>query len=105
MEVTASSYLNDEQEDESKDESSIEVADVEGGTESSNQGVATDDDGQEHGSKLGAESLDQGVEHGSSGNGQAHHHNQVGEEGKAAEGQVGSLSKTGLDHLKNTHFY
>ena len=103
MEVTASSYLNDEQEDESKDEGSVEVADVEGGTEPANQGVATDDDGQEHGSKLRAETLDQGVEHGSSGNGQAHHHNQIGEEGEAAEGQVGALSKTGLDHLKNKH--
>ena len=95
--------LHNQKEDEAKDEGSVEVTDIEGRTQTTDQGVSTNDDGEDHGRQFGAEIFDQGVEHCSAGNGQTHHDNQVGEEGKAAEGQVGALSKTGLDHLKNKH--
>ena len=40
------------------------------------------------------------VENSSSSNGQGHHDNQVGQEGKSAENQVGAFSKTSFDNLK-----
>ena len=35
----------------------------------------------------------------SSGDGEGHHHDEVGEEGKGAEDQVGPGSEAGFDHL------
>ena len=40
------------------------------------------------------------VENSSSSNGQGHHDNQVGQEGKSAEHKVGTFSKTSFDNLK-----
>ena len=40
------------------------------------------------------------VKNSSSSNGQGHHDNQVGQEGKSAENKVGSFSKTSFDNLK-----
>ena len=48
-------YLNHQHNDEYKDEHGVEVGDVEGGTQSSNQRVPTDDRGQQHGRRLGGQ--------------------------------------------------
>ena len=99
-----SAYLNNEHDDEHKDEGGVEVRDVEGGTETADERVAANDDGEEHGSQFGAEVLDQGVEDGSTGNGERHHNDEVGEEGKAAEDEVRGAAKASLDHLKLISF-
>ena len=39
------------------------------------------------------------VQDGSSGNGEGHHDDEVGEEGKGAEDQMGPGSEAGFDHL------
>ena len=93
------SHLHNEQYDETKDQGRVEVTDIEGGPQASDQGVPADDGGQEHGSQLWTEVLDQRVEDGRASDGQTHHDDQVGEEGEAAERQVGPLAETGLDHL------
>ena len=93
------SYLDHEHDDEDKDEGGVEVADVEGGAESADQSVAADDGGQEHGGQFRGEAVDQGVEDGGAGDGQGHHHDQVGEEGEAAEHQVSGTTEAGFDHL------
>ena len=47
-------YLNNQHDDEHKDEGCVEVGDIECGSQSSNQSVASDDSSQQHGGKLGA---------------------------------------------------
>ena len=97
-------YLNNEHDDEHKDEGSVEVRDVEGGAEASDERVAANDNGKEHGGQLGAEVLDQGVEDSGPGNGERHHDDEVGEEGEAAEDNVCVRAKASLDHLKLIYF-
>ena len=48
-------YLNDQHKNEYKDEHGVEVGDVEGGPQSSNQRVPPDDRGQQHGRRLGGQ--------------------------------------------------
>ena len=45
------------------------------------------------------------VENCSASNGQWHHHDQVGKEGKGTEDQMGSSSKPGLYNLKQKNIY
>ena len=48
-------YLHNQHGDEDEDERSVEVGDIEGGSEPADEGVAADDGSQEHGGQLGAE--------------------------------------------------
>jgi len=91
--------LDHEQDDEEEDEGCVEVRDVEGGTESPDESVAANYHGQKHCCKLWAQISHKAVQDCSSGDGEGHHDDEVGEEGKGAEDQVGPGSKAGFDHL------
>ena len=45
-------YLNDKHQDEDEDERSVEVGDIERGSQTSNQSVASNNSSQQHSSKL-----------------------------------------------------
>lgn len=111
--ISYPTHLDHQHDDECEDESGVEVRDVEGGAEASDEGVAPDDRGEEHRRQLGAQVLHQAatgivvnsgvffysdllncdlkspVQNSCPSDGQRHHHNQVGEEGKGAEDDVG----------------
>ena len=92
--------LNNQHKNEDKNEGSIEVRHIESGPETSNQSVTTNNSGKQHGSKFRAEICYQAVQDSSASDGEGHHHDQVGKEGKGAEHQMGARSKPSLDHLK-----
>lgn len=92
-------YFNDQHEDEDKDEGRVEVRDIEGGAEASNEGVSANDSSQEHGSQFRAKIFHQAVENSSASDGEGHHDDQVGEECESAEHQMSPLSEPRFDHL------
>jgi len=91
--------LNHEQDDEEEDEGGVEVGDVEGGTEPTDESVSANHHGEEHCCQFGAQISHKAVQDCSSGHGEGHHHDEVGEEGEGAEDQVGPGSEAGFDHL------
>jgi len=95
-------YLDDQHQNEDKDESCVEVGHIESGPKTTNQSVTANNRGKKHCSKLWAEVSYQAVQDSCASDGEGHHHNQVGEEGKGAEHQVGAGSKSGLDHLEES---
>merc|ERR1719495_2292066 len=92
--------LNHEQDDEEEDESGVEVGDVEGGAEPPDQCVPSDHHGKQHRGQLRAQVSHQAVEDRGSSNGEGHHDDQVCEEGKGAEDQVGPCSEPSFNHLE-----
>jgi len=92
-------HLDHEEDDEEEDEGSVEVGDVEGGAEAADESVSANHHGKEHCCKLWAEISHKAVQDGSSGYGEGHHHDEVGEEGKGAEDEMGPGSEAGFDHL------
>merc|ERR1719167_1926479 len=93
--------LNHEQDDEEEDEGGVEVGDVEGGAKPPDQCVPSDHHGQKHRGQLRAQVGHQAVEDRGSSNGERHHDDQVGEEGKGAEDQVGPRSEPSFNHLSS----
>ena len=70
---------------EHENEGRVEVGHVERRPQPAYERVPAYDDGEEHCCQLRAEAPDEGVEDGGAGDSQGHHHDQVGEEGEAAE--------------------
>ena len=91
--------LHNQHKNKDKNEGSIEVRHVESGPKTSNQSVTTNNGSKQHSSKFRAEICYQAVQDSCASNGEGHHHDQVGEEGKGAEDQVGPGSEAGFDHL------
>merc|ERR1719334_1624227 len=91
--------LDHEHEDEHEYEGGVEVGHIECRSKTSDERVPSNHSCKQHGSQLRGKTLHQAVENGSAGNGQAHHHDQIGEEGKSTEHQMSSLPESGLDDL------
>jgi len=92
-------HLDHEQDDEEEDEGSVEVGDVEGGAKPTDESVSADHHGKKHCCQFWAEISHKTVQDCGSGDREGHHDDEVGEEGKGAEDQMGPGSKAGFDHL------
>ena len=89
-----------EHQDDDEHEASVDVGDVEGSAKTPDDGVTTNEDGQEHAGELWHQVLDQDVDGFGSFDEKTGKHDEIGKEAVCQEDEVGLLAKP--DRKKNS---